>query len=117
VAAAYTNSIPNAASTQLFDVDGASSVLALQNPPNDGTLVNVGALGVTVAGAAAMDIGGGENGLVLAALRTAAGGPSSLYRVNLTTGAATPVNGAATPATSVIGSGTPGLRDIAIWLR
>ncbi|WP_313167086.1 DUF4394 domain-containing protein [Massilia oculi] len=117
VAAAYTNSIPNAASTQLFDVDGASSVLALQNPPNDGTLVDVGPLGVTVAGAAAMDIGGGENGLVLVALRTTAGGPSSLYRVNLTTGAATPVNGAATPATSVIGSGTPGLRDIAIWLR
>lgn len=117
VAAAYTNSIPNAASTQLFDVDGASSVLALQNPPNDGTLVDVGPLGVTVAGAAAMDIGGGENGLVLAALRTTAGGPSSLYRVNLTTGATTPVNGAASPATSVIGSGTPGVRDIAIWLR
>ncbi|WP_208278388.1 DUF4394 domain-containing protein [Massilia oculi] len=117
VAAAYTNSIPNAASTQLFDVDGASSVLALQNPPNDGTLVDVGPLGVTVAGSGAMDIGGGENGLVLAALRTTAGGPSSLYRVNLSTGAATPVNGAATPATSVIGSGTPGVRDIAIWLR
>ncbi|MGF6274793.1 hypothetical protein ABIB38_003184 [Massilia sp. UYP11] len=117
VAAAYTNSIPNAASTQLFDVDGASSVLALQNPPNDGTLVDVGPLGVTVAGAGAMDIGGGANGLVLAALRTTAGGPSTLYRVNLTSGAATPVNGAATPATSVIGSGGPGVRDIAIWLR
>ena len=120
-AAAYTNSIPNATATQLFDVDGASSVLALQNPPNDGTLVDVGPLGVTVAGAGAMDIGGGENGLVLAALRTTAGGPSSLYRVNLTTGAATLVNGAATPATSVIGAssgnGGPGVRDIAIWLR
>jgi len=116
-AAAYTNSIPNAASTQLFDVDAASSVLALQNPPNDGTLVNVGPLGVTVAGDGGMDIGGGANGLVLAALRTTAGGPSSLYRVDLTTGAATLVNGAATPATSVIGSGTPGVRDIAIWLR
>lgn len=116
-AAAYTNSVPNATATQLFDVDSASSVLALQNPPNDGTLVNVGPLGVTVAGDGGMDIGGGENGLVLAALRTTAGGPSSLYRVNFTTGAGTPVNGAATPATSVIGSGTPGLRDIAIWLR
>lgn len=116
-AAAYTNSVPNATATQLFDVDSASSVLALQNPPNDGTLVNVGPLGVTVAGDGGMDIGGGENGLVLAALRTTAGGPSSLYRVNLTTGAGTPVNGAATPATSVIGSGTTGVRDIAIWLR
>jgi len=116
-AAAYTNSVPNATATQLFDVDSASSVLALQNPPNDGTLVNVGPLGVTVAGDGGMDIGGGENGLVLAALRTTAGGPSALYRVNLTTGAGAPVNGAATPATSVIGNGTPGLRDIAIWLR
>ena len=92
-------------------------MLALQNPPNDGTLVNVGPLGVTVAGDGGMDIGGGANGLVLAALRATAGGPSSLYRVDLATGAATLVNGAATPATSVIGSGTPGVRDIAIWLR
>jgi hypothetical protein len=116
-AAAYTNSIPNATATQLFDVDSASSVLALQNPPNDGTLSNVGALGVTVAGDGGMDIGGGANGLVLAALRTSVGGASSLYRVDLTSGAATLVNGAGSPATSLIGSGTPGLRDIAIWLR
>jgi hypothetical protein len=116
-AAAYTNSIPNATATQLFDVDSASSVLALQNPPNDGTLTNVGALGVTIAGDGGMDIGGGANGLVLAALRTSVGGASSLYRVDLTSGAATLVNGAGSPATSLIGSGTPGLRDIAIWLR
>ena len=115
-AAAYTNSIPNAATTQLFDVDGASAVLALQNPPNDGTLVNVGALGVAVMGDGGMDIGSGANGLVLAALRTAAGGPSTLYRVDLVSGAAVPVNGAGTPATSVIGTGT-GVRDIAIWMR
>ncbi|MEW7850820.1 DUF4394 domain-containing protein [Massilia aurea] len=116
-AAAYTNSIPNATATQLFDVDSASSVLALQNPPNDGTLVNVGPLGVTIAGDGGMDIAGGANGLVLAALRTTDGGPTSLYRVDITTGAGTPIGGAATPATSVIGSGTPGVKDIAIWLR
>jgi len=116
-AAAYTNSIPNATATQLFDIDSASSVLALQNPPNDGTLTNIGALGVTVAGDGGMDVGGGANGLVLAALRTTAGGPSSLYRVDLASGAATLVNGTATPSTSRIGSGSAGLRDIAIWLR
>ena len=115
-AAAYTNSIPGATTTQLFDVDSASAVLALQNPPNDGTLVNIGALGVTVAADGGMDIGGGANGLVLAALRSAAGGASSLYRVDLTSGAAVLVNGAATPATSVIGS-SGGVRDIAIWMR
>ena len=116
-AAAYTNSIPDATATQLFDVDSVAGVLALQNPPNDGTLVNVGALGVGIAGDGGMDIAGGANGMVLAALRTTAGGPSSLYRVDLATGAATLVNGAATPAGSRIGAGTAGLRDIAIWLR
>ena len=115
-AAAYTNSVPGATTTQLFDIDRAGGVLALQNPPNDGTLSNVGPLGVTFAGDGGMDIGGGANGLVLAALRATAGGASSLYRVDLTTGAATPVNGTATPAASVIG-GTTGVRDIAIWVR
>jgi hypothetical protein len=116
-AAAYTNSVPNATATQLFDVDSTSSVLALQNPPNDGTLVNVGPLGVTVAGDGGMDIAGGANGLVLAALRTTAGGPTSLYRVDITTGAGTLIGGAANPAASRIGSGMPGVKDIAIWLR
>lgn len=116
-AAAYTNSIPNASATQLFDIDSTSSVLALQNPPNDGALVNVGPLGMTIAGDAGMDIGGGANGLALAALRTGATGPSTLYRIDLTTGAATPINGTTTPATSMIGTGTPGLRDIAIRFR
>ena len=116
-AAAYTNSVLNATATQLFDVDSTSSVLALQNPPNDGTLVNVGPLGVTVAGDGGMDIAGGANGLVLAALRTTAGGPTSLYRVDITTGAGTLIGGAANPAASRIGSGMPGVKDIAIWLR
>ena len=116
-AAAYTNSILNATTTQLFDVDSTSSVLALQNPPNDGTLVNVGPLGVTIAGDGGMDIAGGANGLVLAALRTTDGGPTSLYRVDITTGAGTLIGGAANPAASRIGSGMPGVKDIAIWLR
>ena len=115
-AAAYTNSVPGAATTQLLDLDSASGVLALQNPPNDGTLSNVGALGVNFGAGSALDIGGGANGLVLAALRTTAGGASSLYRIDLTTGAATLANGAATPATSAIGT-TAGVRDIAIWMR
>ncbi len=115
-AAAYTNSIPNAATTQLFDIDIDSDNLALQNPPNDGTLSNVGALGVAVAGDAGFDIAGGANGIAMAALRTTAGGPSSLYRVDLATGAATLAAGTTNPALSVAGSGL-GLRDIAISLR
>ncbi|MEH6437579.1 DUF4394 domain-containing protein [Massilia sp. DD77] len=116
-AAAYTNSIAGAATTQLFDLDSAGDVLALQNPPNDGTLANVGPLGLDIAGDNAMDIAGGANGLVLAALRSAVAGPSILYRIDLATGAATPVNGAAEPAASRIGNGAVGLRDLAIRLR
>ena len=115
-AAAYTNSIPGATATQLFDIDTDSDSLALQNPPNDGLLANVGSLGVAVAGDAGFDIAGGANGIALAALRTGAGGPSSLYRIDLATGAATLAAGAANPALSVVGNSL-GLRDIAISLQ
>jgi hypothetical protein len=116
-AAAYTNSYPGTTSTTLYDIDSASASLAMQNPPNDGTLALVGPLRVTFAGDAGMDIAGGANGLALAALRAGAGGPSSLYRIDLATGAAVLVNGAATPAASVIGNGQVGLRDIALLIR
>ena len=116
-AAAYTNSFAGTSATMLFDIDTAGASLALQNPPNDGTLVNVGALEVAVAGDAGFDIAGGANGLALAALRTSAAGPSSLYRIDLATGAAVLSGGAATPALSAIGNGTVGLVDIAIALK
>ncbi|SHH08561.1 DUF4394 domain-containing protein [Massilia sp. CF038] len=116
-AAAYANSFAGTTSTMLFDVDTSSDSLALQNPPNDGTLTNVGALGVDVSGDVGIDIAGGANGLVLAALRTSAAGPSLIYRVDLATGAATPINGAATPATSAVGNGSIGLSDLAIVLK
>ncbi|GGY23098.1 DUF4394 domain-containing protein [Pseudoduganella albidiflava] len=116
-AAAYNNSIAGATATILFDLDTATDVLAMQTPPNDGTLVDVGRLGVDAAGDVGMDIAGGANGLALAALRSSATGPSTLYRIDLMSGVATPVNGAATPAASVIGTGVPGLRDIAIAIK
>jgi len=116
-AGAYTNSYAGATATMLYDIDGASTSLAMQNPPNDGVLANVGALGVAAMGDNGMDIAGGANGLVLAALRTAVNGPSSLYRIDLATGAATLVNGSADPALSRIGGGQVGLRDIAIWMK
>jgi len=114
-AGAYTNSYAGATATTLYDIDGAN--LAMQSPPNDGVLANVGPLGVAAMGDNGMDIAGGANGLVLAALRTGVNGPSSLYRIDLATGAATLVNGTATPASSVIGNGQVGVRDIAIWMK
>ncbi|SFX45356.1 protein of unknown function [Janthinobacterium lividum] len=116
-AAAYTNSFAGTTATMLFDIDTASAALALQNPPNDGTLVNIGALGVAAAGDVGFDIAGGANGLALAALRTSATGPSLLYRIDLATGVAVLSGGAATPAASAIGNGAVGLVDIAIALK
>ena len=116
-AAAYSNSFAGTTATTLFDIDTASASLAVQNPPNDGTLVNVGLLGVAAAGDVGFDIAGGANGLALAALRTSATGPSSLYRIDLATGAAVLSGGAAAPAASAIGNGTVGLVDIAIALK
>jgi len=116
LAGAYTNSFANTTATTLYDIDGNENVLAVQNPPNDGTLVNVGPLGVVPAGQAAIDIAGGANGLVLAALRTGASGPFSLYTVALTTGAATLFGNTSGDASrSLIGGAAgPVVRDIAI---
>ena len=50
-AAAYTNAIAGAGSTQLYDIDTGNDTLVLQDPANDGTLVAVGSLGVDFAGA------------------------------------------------------------------
>ena len=44
-AAAYTNSVPGASQTTLYDIDTARDVLVRQDPPGTGTLVTVGALG------------------------------------------------------------------------
>ncbi|WP_295681881.1 DUF4394 domain-containing protein [uncultured Nevskia sp.] len=114
VAAAYTNSYAGTTTTTLYDLD--ATTLYTQTPPNDGTLVAVGPLGVTASGDAGLDIAGGANGLVLAAINTTGSGPSDLYRVNLVTGAATPVGVAG--GTALIGpaGGTP-IRSIAIDLR
>jgi hypothetical protein len=114
-AAAYTNSFAGATTTSLYDIDSIGDTLALQNPPNDGTLVDVGPLAFDVAGVNGFDIAGGANGLVLAALRQSGG--SSLYRVDLATAALTPVNGTANAALSRIGNGAMGVREIAISLK
>ncbi|NTX50247.1 DUF4394 domain-containing protein [Myxococcus sp. CA039A] len=113
---AYTNSVMGATATTLFDLERNSNVLTQQVPPNDGTLVNVGALGVTFVGATGFDIAGGDNGLPLAAGRTAASGPYVLYQVNLLTGAATYFPRTATTAeqAAIGGASGPELRDIAI---
>ena len=115
LAGAYTNSFAGSTATVLYDVEGNGNVLAQQNPPNDGTLVDVGPLGFALGGRAALDIAGGANGLVLAALRNGGTGPFSLYTVSLTTGAATPYRNTAAASLSFIGgAGGPAVKDVAI---
>lgn len=121
-AAAYTNSYAGTvATTTLFDLDSTSNRLLQQTPPNDGTLVSIGGLGITLGANSGFDIAGGDNGLALATIADGNANTSSLYRINLTTGAATPavsVNGAASLTASKIGtSSTPALIDLAIWLK
>jgi hypothetical protein len=116
VGAAYTNSTPGpaAASTQLFDiVDGScpfsADFLAIQAPPNDGTLTSVGPLGIDNEFEVGFEITAGGAGFLATRLvteevvpggRSAAGAapkrprgiptqPLQLYSVNLASGAAT----------------------------
>ena len=55
-AAAYTNSVPGASQTTLYDIDTARDVLVRQDPPGAGTLVTVGALGFDAREPAGFDV-------------------------------------------------------------
>jgi hypothetical protein len=112
VAAAYKQSFPMTATTQLLDIDLATNSLLLQNPPNDGTLTPIGVLDptLTFTNVAGFDIAGGDDGLPIAALQPNGSAQSTLYRVNLKTGAVTSVG--------VIGAtGTPLIRALAVRVK
>ncbi|MES2809413.1 MAG: DUF4394 domain-containing protein [Bacteroidota bacterium] len=85
-AAAYTNNVAGATTTTLFDIDTQTNKLYKQDPPNAGTLVEVGSLGVTAAATNGFDIGS-TSGTAYALLNV--GGTTKVYTINLTTGAAT----------------------------
>lgn len=85
-AAAYTNNFAGATATVLFDIDTQTNMLYKQDPPNNGTLTAIGALGVTATASNGFDIGG-TSGTAYALLTV--GGVTKVYTINLTTGAAT----------------------------
>lgn len=93
--AAYTNNFAGATSTTLFVIDTrgalAPAQLATQGnatvSPNSGTLFSVGSLGVTTIGNVGFDIS--RTGTALATLTNPTTRVTSLYSINLTTGAAT----------------------------
>ena len=96
-AAAYTNSFAGASSTVLYDIDVERNLLVKQTPPNSGTLVTVGALGVQAIGEAGFDIAP-DNSVAIAALfgrgfeagqtEESNGNKYRFYYINLETGEA-----------------------------
>ncbi len=107
VGSAYTNSVAGATTTTLYDIDAGRDVLAIQNPPNNGTLVSVGALGVDVGDAAGFDISA-VDGVAYAAFQVAPSVSSGLYRIDLATGRATLVEriGGGVPIRALAAAGT-----------
>lgn len=85
---AYTNSKSGATATTLYDLDLTSGKLFKQDPPNNGTLVEVGSLGFTFTGQAAFDINP-ENTVALMAVTS--GAQNALYNVDLATGKASSI--------------------------
>jgi hypothetical protein len=83
--AAYTNNTAGATTTVLYDLDPATDQLYRQDPPNDGTLVAVGALNLNITGDGGFDIDA-RTGTALG-LYPVNGNPT-LFTVDLTTGAA-----------------------------
>lgn len=84
-AVAYTNNFAGTTTTVLFDVDSQTDRLFKQDPPNNGTLVDVGALGVNVEASNGFDIGG-TSGTAFGIFTVS--GVQKMYTINLTTGAA-----------------------------
>ncbi len=80
---AYTNSRSGATTTVLYDIDVANGKLFKQDPPNNGTLVEVGSLGIPVTGQVAFDISADNNNSLMAAT---SGAVNILYRVDLSAG-------------------------------
>lgn len=96
-AVAYTNSFAGATTTTLYDIDVATDQLYIQNPPNAGSLVAVGSLGVQAIGEAGFDIAP-DNAVAIAALygrglesnqaEESNGNKYRFYYINLATGEA-----------------------------
>lgn len=106
VAAAYANNLAGATTTTLFGIDSNLDILVIQNPPNNGTLNTVAALGANTSDQIGFDISG-VTGNVYASLTV--GGAAGFYTINSTTGLATLV-GAIDAATL----GGEGVVDISV---
>ncbi len=85
--AAYTNNFAGATTTILFDIDVMADKLYKQDPPNSGTLVEIGGLGLNATAIGGFDIGG-TSGNAWAILTV--DGKTRIHKVNLGNGSASP---------------------------
>ncbi len=112
-AVAYTNSFPGSGTTTLYNYDLNLNILTTQNPPNAGTLNTVGSIGslfTTTATSSDLDIffdPATQTNVAYFIRNDSSSTGTTLYTVNLTTGAVTAVN------TCPIGNG-PAVQYIAI---
>ncbi len=96
-AAAYTNNFSPSPATTLYVIDTQNDRLLTQNPPNNGTLNDVGALGIDVSAVNGFEIVGPDTALAVLSTATT---NAALYTLNLTTGATTLVGNVTTPQAS-----------------
>lgn len=101
---AYTNNFAGATTTTLYSIDPVNDKLYIQNPPNNGTQVAVGDLGVDIIGTSGFDIG--PTGEAIAALGRSGSG-SELFEINLSTGQATKLGDFLGLGVSIIGLAIP----------
>lgn len=87
MASAYTNNLPGAGTTLLYNLDAARDVLVTQVPPNNGALNTVGMLGRDITSVGGFDIA--ADGRAFATVHDATG--SWLVSIDLATGTATNV--------------------------
>jgi hypothetical protein len=87
-AAAYNNNVAGALSTTLYVIDSAQNSLAIQNPPNNGTLTTVGLLTIDGSRFNGFDIPGFTSVGYAATPAASGGAAADLYTINLNTGAA-----------------------------
>jgi hypothetical protein len=113
---AYTNNFLGSPSTTLFGIDTNLNTLVTQGSPgatpvspNTGQLLTVGSLGMGIDPNAitGFDISS-ESGAAFASFNSDAGGPTQIFQINLTTGAATLIG--AVGVSEIV-------RDIAIEVR
>src|SRR5215475_11439062 len=97
VSSAYTNNFAGSTSTTLYRIDSNLDALVTQGSvgsapvsPNSGQLFTVGKLNVDTSDMVGFDIAPATNA-AFASLTPPNGGASTLYTINLATGAATPI--------------------------